>query len=111
MWSQETLSRTADGTCHRHLAAESSEPGVATPFYKGGHCFIESFPGTSSDTRVPEPSRADSVPNAGGDMAPAREEGASAAKLQPALHVLLCRAHGTVAEWAESIELLLPLFK
>lgn len=44
-------------------------------------------------------------------MAPAREEGASAAKLQSALHVLLCRAHGTVAEWAESIELLLLLFK
>lgn len=41
----------------------------------------------------------------------AREEGASAANLQPALRVLLCRAHGTAAEWAESTELLLPLFK
>lgn len=78
-------------------AAEPSEPGAATPFYQGGHCFTESLPGTSSDTRVPEPSGADSVPNAGGDMVPAREKGASAAKLQPALHVLLCRAHATIA--------------
>lgn len=44
-------------------------------------------------------------------MAPAREEGASAAKIQPALRVLLCWAHGTVAKWAESIELPFPLFK
>lgn len=44
-------------------------------------------------------------------MAPAREEGASAVKLQPALRVLLCWAHGTVAEWAESIELPFLFFK